>query len=190
MPCPWQAGHRGVATSATIDRNLAILTRPSGSLTLPVKAFRGVAVRMEMVGPTGELSVVLELNHADPSLSLPLIVAGDPAEVAADWQAWSRCLGLTMLLIEQDGSITRPIKTLGAIVPGSPKPRRMYSFFAGRRPRFLARRRTGWVRGAEILPVLTKSSPATDLRLGARRPSRRYRQAVPPTESGRMFGSI
>ena len=70
----------GVATSATIDRNLAILTRPSGSLTLPVKAFRGVAVRMEMVGPTGELSVVLELNHADPSLSLPLIVAGDPAE--------------------------------------------------------------------------------------------------------------
>ncbi len=141
----------GVATSATIDRNLAILTRPSESLTLPVKAFRGVAVRMEMVGPTGELSVVLELNHADPSLSLPLIVAGDPAEVAADWQAWSRCLGLPMLLIEQDGSITRPIKTLGAIVPGSPKPRRMYSFFAGRRPRFLARRKTGWVRGAEIL---------------------------------------
>lgn len=137
----------GAASSATIDRSAAVLSLPSGLETIPVRSYRGVAVRMAAT-EQGDLTVILELHHADPDLSVPLLVVSDPTEIAADWQAWSRALGLPMLLIEADGSVSRPVQTLGGIVPGTPKPRRMHSYFADRRPRFLARRKPGSRHGA------------------------------------------
>lgn len=141
----------GAATAATIDRAMAVISRPAGRMSLPIRAFRGVAVRIS-AGPDGDLTALLELNHSDASLSLTLLVADDPAELAADWKAWSRCLGLPMLLIEPDGKTTRPVETMGRVEIQAPKPRRMHSYFASRRPRFLARRKAGWQRDAERLP--------------------------------------
>jgi hypothetical protein len=138
----------GAAFSATIDRDMVAVTGPTGRASLPMRAFRGVAVRI-VAGASGEVTALLELNHSDPALSLTLLVAEDPAELAADWKAWSRSLGLPMLLIEPDGKITRPVETLGPVEIAAPKPRRMYSYFASRRPRFLARRKTGWRRDTE-----------------------------------------
>lgn len=148
-------GLPGEAGSATIDRDRVTFHRTSQSRAVPLRSYAGVAVRM--TAADGNLRVAVELNHSDPSLSVVLLTAEDPADVAADWRAWSRCLGLPMLLIELDGSVIRPIPSLGSIETRSPKPRRMHSYFASRRPRFLARRKTGWQRelpaadGSEII---------------------------------------
>ena len=145
----------GGATSATIGRHSVTVHHPTRSVTVPLQSYRGVAVRM--VPAEGQLTIVLELNHTDPSLTVPIAVADDPVDVAQDWKSWSQSLNLPMLLFEADGSITRPVTTLGPIEVAPPKPRRMHSYFASRRPRFLARRKTGWLReqsavgGAEII---------------------------------------
>ena len=121
---------------------------PSGipmALRFPMAAFEGVALRMSVdpEAPEAEPRVVLELLHRDPHLSLPLAVADDLDDVVADWKTWSRVLMLPMLMVEVDGSWS-PVETrLGAVKIASPRPRRRRSVLAGRRPRFLARRKTG-----------------------------------------------
>jgi hypothetical protein len=89
--------------------------------------------------------------HRDPALSLPLMIADDPADVAADWQAWGRTLGLPLLVVGQDGTVASPVEQIGAVIQQPPKPRRRHSFFADRRPRFLTRRKTGRPGALEIL---------------------------------------
>jgi hypothetical protein len=82
---------------------------------------------------------------------LPLIVGDEPEDVVADWEAWGRTLGLPLLVIGQDGSVSAPLTTMGGVVSTPAKPRRRHSFFAGRRPRFLTRRRTGHAQATERL---------------------------------------
>lgn len=92
----------------TIDRRGAVLRRKlarSGlpaTIMLPAHVFRGVAARA-IEDAEGEVTVTLELHHQDPSLCVPLLVAGDLMDVAADWRAWAEMFGLPMLLIEADG---------------------------------------------------------------------------------------
>lgn len=135
----------GSAISATIDGDSVAVRRPAGTTTASLRSYRGVAVRM---APTnGKLAVVLELNHADPMLTVPISIAENPEDIAQEWRIWSQNLNLPMLLFEADGSITRPVNTLGQLEIAQPKPRRMHSYFASRRPRFLARRKAGWPKG-------------------------------------------
>ncbi|TIX09674.1 MAG: hypothetical protein E5V44_09990, partial [Mesorhizobium sp.] len=78
----------------TIDQRGAVIRRMlemSGVpaiIALPAKAFRGVAARA-MEDPDGNVTVTLELLHNDPMLSVPLLVADDLDDVAADWRAWA-----------------------------------------------------------------------------------------------------
>lgn len=141
----------GAATSAVIDVDRVVVTRPLGDITLPIKAYRGVAARMAANPATGGIRVVLELNHRDPALTLTLASADDPAELAADWLAWSRALRLPMLIVDHNGVVSRPDDMVGAVKVRLAKPRRMHSYFAARRPRFLARRKTGWAREPEVI---------------------------------------
>jgi hypothetical protein len=145
-------GTRRVDAVIVLDRQEAILKRPSPSgapatFRLPIKSFEGVAVRIAPVGNDGDIEVTVELRHRDPALSLPLIVADDPSDVAADWQSWGRVLGLPLLLVLPDGTVEKPVDHMGAIRKLPSRPRRRHSFFADRRPRFLARRKTGLKRG-------------------------------------------
>lgn len=132
----------------TLDRRGAVLRKvlpQSGlplSVALPVRAFKGIAARAMDHGD-GTLTVTLELHHEDSELCVPLLVAHDLTDIAADWNAWSEVYGLPMLMIESDGSATSLDEQLGPIKTGSTKPRRRHSFFAGRRPRFLVRRSNG-----------------------------------------------
>jgi hypothetical protein len=131
-----------------LDGRQAVVRRATGSglpvnLQIPLRAFVGVAVRMVPVGTNGDIEVTVELHHRDPALCLPLVVSDDPAEVAADWQAWGRALGLPLLLVRQDGEIEAPLNQMGEMTLLPSKPRRRHSYFAGRRPRFLARRKPG-----------------------------------------------
>ncbi len=132
----------------TLDRRGAVLRKilpQSGlplSIALPARAFKGIAARAMDHGD-GTVTVTLELHHEDSDLCVPLLVAHDLADIAADWNAWSEIYQLPMLMIEADGE-ARPLDDqLGAIKTRETKPRRRHSFFADRRPRFLVRRSTG-----------------------------------------------
>ena len=126
---------------AAIHRVLAMSGLPA-TIILPARAFKGVAARA-MEDENGEVTVTLELLHADPQLSVPLLVAADLDDVAADWRAWSDAYGLPMLLIEADGVARTLEESLGGIKKGPTRERRTPRLTRNRRPRFLARRKSG-----------------------------------------------
>lgn len=142
------------AAAVFLEKHMASICRrlPSGipmAMRLPMAAFEGVAVRIvpDRIGADGESEgdgmAVVELMHRDPHLSLPLSVARDLAEIAADWKAWARVLGLPMLLVESDGSWREVEARIGRVLVAPARPRRARSVMNGRRPRFLARRKMG-----------------------------------------------
>ncbi|MGH6775017.1 DUF6101 family protein [Brucella tritici] len=112
------------------------------SIALPANAFVGVAARA-VEDEFGEITVTLELMHGDPQLSVPLLVAHDLTDVAADWRAWAASFNLPMMLVEEDG-VARPLyESTGAVRTSQPQARRQGQEPRRRRPRFLARRKTG-----------------------------------------------
>ncbi|MCF3640652.1 DUF6101 family protein [Rhizobium sp. TRM95111] len=132
----------------TIDERGAVMRKvlpASGlplSIALPARAFKGVAARAIDHG-NGEVTVTLELHHDDPDLCIPLLVAHDLCDIAADWRGWAESFKIPMLMVEADG-VARPLEEhIGQIAARPVKPRRRHSYFADRRPRFLVRRTTG-----------------------------------------------
>ena len=131
-----------------IDQRGAVIRRileKSGlpvTILLPARAFRGVAARA-LEDPEGNVTVTLELLHNDPQLSVPLLVADDLDDIAADWRTWAEEYRLPMLLIEGDGIARTLEETLGAVKTAPIKQRRKRRASQPRRPRFLARRKTG-----------------------------------------------
>ena len=127
---------------AVITRNLAKAGMPI-SLALPPRAFKGVAARA-MEDGNGTVTVTLELHHEDDKLSVPLLVASDLFDVAADWRNWAELFGLPMLMVEADGTVQPLEETLGRVRASAAAPRRRAaSALRTRRPRFLARRKPG-----------------------------------------------
>lgn len=133
----------------TIDQRGAIVRRVlkmSGlpaTIVLPANAFLGVAARAIEDGE-GHVTVTLELLHNDAMLSVPLLVAGDLDDIAADWRAWAEAYRLPMLLIEADGVARTLEESLGAAIKAlPPRERRKRASSMPRRPRFLMRRRAG-----------------------------------------------
>lgn len=132
----------------TVNERGAVIRRilPSSglpmSIALPANAFVGVTARA-VEDEHGHITVTLELMHADPQLSVPLLVAHDLNDVAADWRAWAAAYNLPMMLVEEDG-IARPLDdSVGSVGAGHPHTRRQGHEPRRRRPRFLARRKTG-----------------------------------------------
>ena len=139
-----------------LERHCATITRsrPGGGdaiLTLEVAAYEGVAVRIVPAGETSSIRAIVELMHADPGLSLPLVIADEPEDVAADWQAWGRALNQPLLLIGADGKVVTAAVRIGGLTVAPAKARRRHSYFAARRPRFLSRRKTGRSGVREVL---------------------------------------
>ena len=117
------------AVSITLDDRGAVMRRtlPASGLpltvALPSRVFKGVAARAIDHG-NGEVTVTLELHHIDPSLCIPLLVAHDLYDIAADWRSWSEAYGIPMLMVEADGvarELDEHLITAGA---KPPKPRR------------------------------------------------------------------
>ncbi len=129
--------HRGVTVRRILENSRLPVT-----VVLPAKAFRGVAARA-IEDENGFVTVTLELLHNDPLLSVPLLVAHDLDDIAADWRAWSDAYGLPMLLVEADGVARTLEETLGVVKKGPVEQRRKGRASHQRRPRFLARRKTG-----------------------------------------------
>jgi len=114
------------------------------ALSLPVAAFRGIAIRLNGDGKAPPTAIDVVLEHGDPALSLPLFSSATPDDVVAEWQSWGRVLGLPLLIAESDGSLREPFARLGALRIEAPTwRRRRSSAVARRRSRFLLRRRAG-----------------------------------------------
>jgi hypothetical protein len=112
------------------------------SLALPACAFIGVTARASE-DELGDITVTLELMHTDPHLSVPLLVAHDLNDIAADWRAWSALFKLPMMLVEEDGVARQLEQSIGPVAVAAPKERRQGREPRRRRPRFLARRKMG-----------------------------------------------
>ena len=125
---------------AVIRRVLAMSGLPV-TVVMPARAFRGVAARA-IEDAQGNVTVTLELLHNDPQLSVPLLVADDLDDIAADWRAWAEEYRLPMLLIEADGIARTLEESLGGVRTAPARERRRRPS-GPRRPRFLARRKTG-----------------------------------------------
>jgi hypothetical protein len=126
---------------ATVRRVLSNSRLPA-TIILPTNAFQGVAARA-IEDEDGTVTVTLELMHHDPMLSVPLLVADDLDDVAADWRAWADAYRLPMLLVEADGEARTLEESLNGIRVAAPRQRRQGRITLTRRPRFLVKRRTG-----------------------------------------------
>jgi hypothetical protein len=114
------------------------------ALNMPVKAFRGVAIRMVPESPEKPASIAVVLEHGDPALSLPLFASIEGDEIVAEWQAWGRVLGLPLLVVERDGTLRAPFGRIGALNIDVPTwRRRRRNALKFRRPSMLLRRRPG-----------------------------------------------
>ena len=112
------------------------------SMALPTRAFKGVTARA-VEDEYGQITVTLELMHSDPQLCVPLLVAHNLDDVAADWRAWAAIYDLPMMLVEEDG-VARPLEeSLGPVGRAPVQDRRKGRESRRRRPRFLARRKIG-----------------------------------------------
>jgi hypothetical protein len=129
--------HRGAVIRRMLERSGLPVT-----IAMPAHAFRGVAARALEDGQ-GMVTVTLELHHDDPRLCVPLLVADDLDDVAADWRAWADAYRLPMMLFEADGVARRLDESAGIIRQEAPLPRRRRRASDKKRPRFLARRKTG-----------------------------------------------
>lgn len=128
-------------TGVSIRRRLAKSGLPF-SMVLPPNAFRGVAARA-IEDEFGDVTVTLELMHEDAELCVPLLVANDLDDIAADWRAWSERFGLPMLLVEADGIARSLEDSLGRVKTAPVQERRQGRATRRSRPRFLARRQPG-----------------------------------------------
>ncbi|KQT54992.1 hypothetical protein ASG43_03885 [Aureimonas sp. Leaf454] len=134
----YRIDHRGVVINRVLERSGMPM-----SIALPARAFAGVAARA-MEDETGAVTVTLELHHTDPKLSVPLLVASDLYDVAADWRSWSDLFNLPMLMVEAGGAVVPLEETMGQVrSTGAAPRRRSASAHRTRRPRFLARRKPG-----------------------------------------------
>lgn len=137
-------------TSYTIDRmgvSFKKTLRKSGlplSMALPAKAFKGVAARV-IKNEDGTQTVSLELHHHDAELCVPVLVADNMDDIAADWHSWSRLMKLPMLIIGEDNSACPVRKELGMLMVEDPIARRKRITMIKHRPWFLRRRKTGVV---------------------------------------------
>jgi hypothetical protein len=105
------------------------------ALNLPVKAYRGVAIRI------GETGAAVVLEHRDPALALELYVAPDGDEVAAEWRTWSEVLGVPLLVADEAGALAEPFARVGAVRIKAPcLRRRRRNAIKRRRPSILMRR--------------------------------------------------
>ncbi len=152
MRFPQEASYSVASENGTIHFTLnergAVLKRvlPSSglpiSMALPARVFQGVAARAIDHG-NGDVTVTLELHHEDSDLCIPLLVAHDLCDIAADWRNLAEAYQVPMMMVEADG-VARPLEEhLTNVSHKQPKQRRRHSHFADRRPRFLVRRTTG-----------------------------------------------
>jgi len=143
----------GEIRQVELTRERVVLRRRVAGIPMnvgvPVAEFRGVSMRL--LPPEGEepAAVAVMLEHRDPALSVPVFMASDGSDAAAEWKSWGRVLGLPLLVVEADGALREPFRRMGGVSLGAPSPRRRRrSALKRRRPAILIRRKVRRIGGA------------------------------------------
>ena len=111
-------------------------------IKVPVDEFVGVAVSTQITDD-GVLSSAIELVHGDPELNYRVFEEIGNANVVAEWQNWGRKLRLPLYIKAGDGSLLPYSQQVDGVALGMSTSRRKLAAEAGRRPRFLNRRKPG-----------------------------------------------
>jgi hypothetical protein len=111
------------------------------NISLAASAYRGVVLRLR--DGNERFAYELELAHRDPDLCVTLLEAEDDDEIQAEWRLWARYFGLPTLVELEEGRAEPDAPRLGELAIADRAPRRRGRAMARRRPRFLARRKTG-----------------------------------------------
>jgi len=124
-----------------VERERVVIFRRLRGISMrigaPVDAYRGVALAIEPA-EQGGAAYRLSLAHHDPEFDVVLMETDDSRQAAADWRYWAFYLGLPRLA-EENGA-ARP---LTQAKDAGPRMRTRGAGLGKRRPRFLARRKTG-----------------------------------------------
>jgi hypothetical protein len=139
----------GLRREVELTRERVVLRRAVAGIRMavnvPVSAYRGVSIRILETG------VAVMLEHRDPLLALPLYVAPDGAEVAAEWRTWGDVLGVPLLVADESGAVHEPFARIGALRIGEPGARRRRrNAIKRRRPSILLRRKITRVAAGQI----------------------------------------
>lgn len=97
-----------------------------------------VALRLERGGERFFL-ILLDAGHA------PLLALGpyDDVDAVAEWRRLAAASGLALKIQLSNGAVMTPYPQLGRVLLGPTRQRRRHGLLSRRRPRFLARRKTG-----------------------------------------------
>jgi hypothetical protein len=116
--------------------------------------WKGVALRL--ADPAGDSSNFELVLTSGDGRSIRIATVDEDNAIAL-WRSCGQASGQPLLLEGLDGSLSAPYPLLGRVALGSITIRRRYAFLNGRRPRFLARRKTSrmperpvMVRGAAL----------------------------------------
>ena len=151
LPVRYAARDRGAdgqIRNIELDRERVVLNRAVAGIRMkvgvPLREFRGVALRT-LPPDGGEPAVVaIMLEHRDDALTVPLYVATEGDDAMAEWKSWSRVLGVPLLVADDEGALREPFRRIGRIGLGRPAPRRRRrAAIKWRRPSILMRRKPG-----------------------------------------------
>jgi hypothetical protein len=134
-------GPREPVKTVTVRRKL----EKSGvaiKIKVPVDEFIGIAVATT-ISEEGVLRSSIELVHGDPELNYQVFEEVGNANVVAEWQNWGRKLRLPLFIKAGDGSLLPYSQQVDGVALGNSTARRKLVAEAGRRPRFLNRRKPG-----------------------------------------------
>lgn len=142
------AGADGQVRHIELDRDRVVLRRAVRGIAMkvgvPVHEFRGVSMRMLPPDGAEPAAIAILLEHRDRGLSVPLCIAAEGCDAAAEWKSWSRVLGLPLLVEDGDGTLREPFARVGRLAAGTPAPRRRRrGAMRSRRPSILMRRKPG-----------------------------------------------
>lgn len=114
------------------------------ALNMPLTAFAGVAIRLNAGDDNQPATVAVVLEHKDPGLALPLFVSIEADEAFAEWRAWSKALGVPLLVADDEGGWREAFAHMGGVRIDVVCPRRRrHSGLQRRRPSILSRRKPG-----------------------------------------------
>lgn len=111
-------------------------------IKVPVDEFVGVAVSTT-ISEQGVLTSAIELVHGDPELNYRVFEEVGNGNVVAEWQNWGRKLRLPLFIKAGDGNLLPYSQQVDGVALGVSSSRRKLAADAGRRPRFLNRRKPG-----------------------------------------------
>jgi hypothetical protein len=103
--------------------------------------WRGVTLRLARNAGGDEERFQIALTAGD-GRSVTVAELSEEEAIAA-WRDIGRSSGLSLLLETPDGAISEPYPQIGRLALGPIRIRRRHALLAGRRPRFLTRRKTG-----------------------------------------------